>query len=119
MQITIQSQDFTMTSAMQEHITRRLRFALSRSADRIRRVTVRLADVNGPRGGMDKRCRIQVEMPTMASIVTEDVDANMYAAISRSAARAGRAVVSKLKRHQVLKRAAPKGGELPNMSETN
>ena len=40
----------------------RLRFALGRFADRVRSLTVRLSDINGPRGGRDKRCTIAVRL---------------------------------------------------------
>ena len=37
-------------------------FALDRFAGAIREVDVRLADLNGPRGGVDKLCRVQLRM---------------------------------------------------------
>ena len=35
---------------------RRLEFALGRFSARVRSLTVRLADLNAPRGGVDKHC---------------------------------------------------------------
>ncbi|PZP64484.1 MAG: hypothetical protein DI596_01835 [Azospira oryzae] len=48
MQIDIQARDFTLTEGLRAHVERRLRFALTRYRDCVRRITVRLADVNGP-----------------------------------------------------------------------
>ena len=51
MQIEIQSYDFSLTNALRDYTERRLRFTLARGANRIRRITVQLFDINGPRGG--------------------------------------------------------------------
>jgi len=104
MQINIQSQDFSLSGRLREHIQRQVRFALSRFADRIQRVRISIADINGPRGGMDKRCLIQIDMTAKPGLVAEVTDANMYAAISRSASRANRLVSRCLKREQAQKR---------------
>lgn len=104
MQINIQSQDFSLSGRLREHIQRQVRFALSRFADRIQRVRISIADINGPRGGMDKRCLIQIDMTAKPGLVAEVTDSNMYAAISRSASRANRLVSRCLKREQAQKR---------------
>ena len=49
MQIDIQSQGFALTHGMRDYAEGRLRFALVRAGERIRRVAMRLYDVNGPR----------------------------------------------------------------------
>jgi ribosomal subunit interface protein len=104
MQIIIKSQDFSLSDRLREHIHRQVRFALSRFSDRIQRVRVNVADVNGPRGGLDKRCRIQVNVTARPELVAEFTDSNMYAAISRSASKANRLVTNSLKREQTQKR---------------
>jgi ribosomal subunit interface protein len=104
MQINIQSQDFSLSGRLREHIQRQVRFALSRFADRIQRVRISVADINGPRGGQDKRCLIQIDMTAKPGLVAEVTDSNMYAAINRSASRANRLVSRCLKREQTQKR---------------
>ncbi len=108
MQIEIQAHGFTATAALREHVTRRLRHALARCADRISRATVRLSDVNGPRGGADKRCQIQVRLTTLADVVIEDTEADLYVAIDRAAERAGRTAVRHLARQRRPVRSAPR-----------
>ena len=100
MQIDIQSQGFALTDALREYAERRLRFALARVGDRIRRVRVRLADVNGPRGGIDKACSIQVTLNGLAAVMTEDTEADLYLAIDRAADRTGRSVARRVARRR-------------------
>ena len=101
MNIDIQSQDFPLTSALLDHAKRRLRFVLMRRSDRIQRVVVRLGDNNGPRGGVDKFCRIQVYLVDAHTAVIEDIGLDMYAVIDRATDRVGRVVVKHLERSRV------------------
>jgi len=63
-------------------------------------VDVRLGDTNGPRGGVDKRCRIVLKLRAAdsTSIAIDDVDENLHAAIARATSRVGRAVARTLDR---------------------
>jgi ribosome-associated translation inhibitor RaiA len=98
MHIDIQARDFSLTQALRSHVERRVGFALGTRYDQIRRIRVRLSDINGPRGGNDKCCRLCVVLPGQADVVIEDTQANLYAAIDRATDRAGRAVARKLAR---------------------
>jgi ribosome-associated translation inhibitor RaiA len=77
---------------------RRLQFALGWANHDVRKVNVRLFDINGPRGGKDKRCRIQVPIPGTQNVVIEDTETDLYVAIDRAAERTERAVVRRLER---------------------
>ena len=101
MNIDIQGHDFPLTSALFDHTKRRLRFVLTRRSDRIQRVVVRLGDNNGPRGGIDKFCRIQVYLRDAHMAVIEDIGLDMYAVIDRAADRVGRVVVKHLEQSRV------------------
>lgn len=98
MRIDIQGRGFSLTAPLLDHTQQRLRFALTRSGDRIRRVVVRLGDTNGPRGGEDKFCRIQVYLEHAPPVLIEDAGANLYAVIDRAAERAGRNVAKHVDR---------------------
>jgi len=100
MQIDIQAHNFSLTKALRSYIKRRLGFALSTRDEHIQRVMVRLSDINGPRGGEDKCCQIQVVLPQLPDVVIEDTEADLYAAIDRAADRAGRTVGRRLERHR-------------------
>ena len=98
MRINIQGLGFALTAPLLDHTERRLRFALTRTRDRIKRVVVRLGDTNGPRGGEDKFCKIQVVLDGAPSVLIEDAGADLYAVIDRAAERAGRNVVKHVAR---------------------
>ena len=98
MNIDIQSLGFPITGALSDHAKRRLRFVLTRRSDRIQRIVVRLGDENGPRGGADKFCRIQVYLIDAPVAAVEDIAADLYAAIDRATDRVGRVVVKHLDR---------------------
>jgi len=103
MEIEIQARNFSLTRAMRAHIERRLGFALSTCYRHVRRILVRLSDINGPRGGSDKRCQLEVMLPGQA-VVVEDTEADLYVAINRAASRAGRTVMRQLRRKRHLNR---------------
>ena len=111
MRFDMQSRGFVLTDALREYTGRRLKFALARAGDRIRQVTVRLSDVNGPRGGIDKACSIQVTLNGLASVMTEDTEADLYLAIDRAAARTGRSVARLVARRREHLPAEPELAE--------
>jgi ribosome-associated translation inhibitor RaiA len=96
MQIDIQSSGFYLTESLLSYAQRRLLFALSYCSGHVKRVVIRLSDVNGPRGGTDKHCHIQVALTGLADVVAEDTGADMYAAIDCAINRARRTVVRKV-----------------------
>jgi ribosomal subunit interface protein len=104
MQIEIQARNFSTTRAMREHVERRLGFALSSCYRHVKRILVRLSDINGPRGGNDKRCHIEVILPGQAAVVVEDTESDLYVAINRAASRASRTVMRRLGRRRNRKR---------------
>ena len=100
MQIVIQARGFALTSGLREHVERRIGFALDWAKYHVRRVSVRLSDLNGPRGGEDKRCHIQVAMPGGADVLIEDTESDLYVAIDRAADRAGRTLARRVERNR-------------------
>lgn len=100
MQMDIQSQGFTLTDSLRDYLMKRLAYALNHGGEYISRVTVRLSDINGPRGGADKRCFIEVRLKQQPAVVIEDTEADLYVAIDRAAERAGRTLTRRLARQR-------------------
>ena len=98
----IQARNFPLTEALRNHAERRLRFALTCCNDHIQHVVMRLSDINGPRGGKDKRCHLRVVLASLPDVVIEDIEANLYVAIDRAVDRARRTVVRKIDRQRSL-----------------
>jgi putative sigma-54 modulation protein len=104
MKIDIETSNFPLTEALHSYAERRLRSAVTRCGERIRKVAMRLSDVNGPRGGADKRCRLQAVLAGLPDVVIEDTQADLYVAIDRATGRARRSLVRRIKRRQTLLR---------------
>jgi ribosome-associated translation inhibitor RaiA len=81
-----------------DHIERRLRFALSRFDGRIQKVLVFLQDQNGPKGGIDKVCRVLVKTRGCGTVVAAVVDSDWIVAVDRATTRIGQAVTRQIER---------------------
>ena len=74
-------------------------FALTRFSSHIRRVTIRVADANGPRKGVDQVCTVAIRLARPgAEIIVVDADADPFAALARATTRAARTVARRLDR---------------------
>lgn len=98
MRIELQTSGVELTSDVREHVERRFGFALAPAHMRNGRARVRLSDENGPRGGNDKRCRVQIAIEGMTEIVIDDTQADIKVAIDRAADRLGSTLSRRLMR---------------------
>lgn len=98
MNLSIQVGPADTPDAIRDHAERSLRFALTRFSDAVARVRLRVFDENGPRGGVDQRCRVHVALRHGGTVDVEGVDVDPRAAIDRVAARAARSVARRLER---------------------
>ncbi len=73
--------------ALRDYATRRLSFALRRFDHCVRRLTVRFIDVNWPRGGLDSRCSMALDLVGGRRIVVEATTAWPFASITLAATR--------------------------------
>lgn len=60
-----------LSQEQRARIRERLGAKLDKYANAIERISIRVSDVNGPRGGIDKECRIKVVLSGMPSVVFE------------------------------------------------
>jgi putative sigma-54 modulation protein len=79
-------------AGLPDHIERRLRFALARFGGRVEKVVVFLQDRNGPRGGVDKVCRILAKVQGCGAIMATVADSDWTAAVDRATTRIGHTV---------------------------
>ncbi|EJE52454.1 hypothetical protein PMI14_02873 [Acidovorax sp. CF316] len=83
---------------MRETVERRVRFALRRLNALVPRADVQLADLNGPRGGVDKRCQIELRTDGAGPVVVSSVARDWRTALDDALARATRHVLRTLRR---------------------
>ena len=69
---------------------RRVRFALRRLGWLVPRAEVQLSDVNGPRGGVDKRCQVELRTDGVGPVVASSVASDWRTALDNALARAAR-----------------------------
>lgn len=108
MQVDIQCRRLKLTRGLRGFGERRIRSVLSRFDERIKKVSLWLSDVNGPKGGSDKNCQVQVVIAGKAPVIVEETRENLYVAINRALERASQSVVRKLGRERSrVRRASP------------
>lgn len=92
MEIQIRGKDVELDQAVQDYIESRVLYSLDRFTPRITRVSVQILDLNGPRGGQDKGCRIEVQLRPSGRVFVRDTDAHVHAAVDRAVDRLARVV---------------------------
>jgi hypothetical protein len=104
-----------LEDADRAYIRRRLGEKLGKYARSIERVTVRVRDVNGPRGGVDLQCRIKVVLSGLPSVVVEHQAALLRPALTGALTAVERAVRRTVQRRRMRPiRSAAGGGPGPN-----
>ncbi len=102
-----------------DSITDRMTRALARFSDRISSVNVAIVDENGPRGGIDKQCRVSVVMPRLGKVSASAKHENPWAAVAEATSRVRRMVLTKLKRPKALQVRRRRNPSEPMPSETS
>ena len=92
MKLTIRARHLDLAPELRDLIHRRLDFALGRLAGEIEAVDVTVADLNGPKGGPDKQCRVRIRCRALGTVVVEHVGSEILPVASLAADRAERAV---------------------------
>ncbi len=98
MQIDVRFHGLQSSHALRRHITKRLNNHLGRFSHELTRVIVRIGDVNGPKGGVDKRCKITVRGPRVGTSTLDELSNNAYAAVNNAVHRLTRAVGRRIER---------------------
>jgi hypothetical protein len=100
MQISIVDRGDVLSDENRAFGERRLLFALSRFSSRIERVTAVISDVNGPRSGRDKSCRVSIKMRKLPDVDVTVVESDVECGFSQVADRAGRTVARAIERER-------------------
>ncbi|MFT5598312.1 MAG: putative sigma-54 modulation protein [Urechidicola sp.] len=100
MNIQVNFRNIKKSNAAIIHISDRISLAFARTQDAIQSVSIIVSDVNGPKGGIDKLCRILIKSSLLPDIVITENQAHISTAIDRCIARARQSLSRKLKRNK-------------------
>ena len=110
MKLEMRGKGIELTDELKAHIERRFRFALTRFGSALRRVRVHLTDINGPKGGLDVRCRVRVDHRGVGQLVIQETNEDPFAAVVRATERAAHSLTRRLGRLHARRR-----GRLPRL----
>ncbi len=85
---------------MRDLCVERVHFALRRLNAWVPRAKVQFSDVNGPRGGVDKRCQVELSTDAAGTVVIASLARDWRTALDRSLGRATRVLTRSLQRTQ-------------------
>lgn len=100
MKLDLRTRHLDLTTEIVDKIRRRVYAAFARISPWIRAVDVTLVDINGPKGGADKQCRLRVRGRAIPSVVIEHVGVDALATVGLAAERAQQVVLRKLARRR-------------------
>jgi putative sigma-54 modulation protein len=106
MKMDIKARSFTLTEGLRRAVTAE---ALQYEEDfktALHSLSVRLFDVNGIRGGIDKGCLVYARVgQRQATVVATGLDSDLYRAISAAFARLNRGTRHSMNRNRRLRRS--------------
>lgn len=95
-----QTRSDSVDSRVRHEMAHRLGHALDRFQGDIERIQVRLEDLNGPRGGIDKEVRIDLALRGARDLTVTQRAGDWSAAVQLAAGRLGRNVARQLDRRK-------------------
>jgi hypothetical protein len=99
-QVRLQIAGLPIDPSLRARIVRRIRRALVGVQTSPIHADVTFADVNGPKGGLDVRCAIDVQIPRTAPLHAEAIARRDFTAFDRSVAVITRRIAQRLLRRQ-------------------
>ena len=89
MRIYLQTQGFELTSAIDAHVRKQLGQHLAESEDNVMTVDVLLSDINGPKGGIEKKALVCVQLSSRLAVRFEAMRSDLYRAVAVASHKAG------------------------------
>lgn len=91
MQVFFETRDRDAAS-LRHLAVNRARFVMRRLSALVPRATVTLEDINGPRGGIDKRCHVELKTEKLGTVVITATADNWRTALDKALGRAAQAL---------------------------
>jgi len=102
--LDVRTRGFNLTDGIHQHVVDHVAAKVAKHARVISSLTVRLQDVNGPKGGPDKCCRIELLISGVGPIIIEETHQDTYAAIDAAGVRLVAAVHRELEQRRSRQR---------------
>lgn len=100
MKIIFNNRNLNDIAEIRTYIGHKVAFCFSRHQNNIKTISITLADINGPKGGKNKQCKVRLHSDHLAEIIITEERENLLHAIDNSLIRANRTLVRQLKRRQ-------------------
>jgi len=104
MQVNVTSTNLPVSKQLKADLASRIKASFGRTQDRIAKASVTLSDVNGPRGGNDKECKVKLTLTGLPSILVMSRKDNLLKAVSTALSTANLTLKRKIKKHQAIHR---------------
>ena len=104
MQVLFESRD-PAGAQLRDLAVRRVRFVMRRLTWPIPRAKVRLSDVNGPRGGVDKCCHLELKTDHVGTVAITSMARNWRSAFEVSLSRAAQVLLRNYRRSRNVERS--------------
>ena len=83
----------------------RTQFVMRRMAWLVSHAKINLADINGPHGGVDKRCRVEFKTHAAGTVVVTSMAADWRSALEQALARANQTLLRTWRRKASMQRS--------------
>jgi hypothetical protein len=107
MNVTFTLRGIELTPEQREILNRKAEFSFDRFSDKLASVEILLDDMNGPRGGDDKRCRVILRLHHEPTVILEERGAVAIAVGLTAIERAARRIAEKRPRWKDHRAAMP------------
>jgi len=98
MLIIIHGNGFEMERALRDDVQEKIKLVLGRFQSQIRKVSVYLADLNGPKKGVDKSIRLVIEIERQPVVVVEEKGEDWLALLESISDRAAHTLARQIER---------------------
>jgi ribosome hibernation promoting factor len=103
--VRITGNNISISASLKTYTERRLRSVVGKAFKALKEAEVRLTDVNGPRGGVDKECAIRVQLHRKGVVFVRATGEDAYATVDKAVSRLKLAVVRRIDRSRSIRRS--------------
>ena len=104
MDMRMTGNNISISEALNAYTEHRLRSVVGKAFKAFNELEVRLRDVNGPRGGVDKECSIRVALHRAGVVFVRATGEDAYATVDKAASRLKLAVARRIGRSRSIRR---------------